>query len=66
MTEGGTQEWRNVASMNTIFRTYLDIAMAKLPVKMLLRIFKLLLYEDLKIVVLVCRRWREIGETPRL
>ena len=40
--------------------------MQKLPVEMLLCIFKLLSYEDLKLIVLVCRRWREIGETPRL
>ena len=40
--------------------------MDKLPVEMLLGIFELVSYEDLKNVVLVCRRWREIGETPRL
>ena len=40
--------------------------MDKLPVEMLLKIFELVSYEDLKNVVLVCRRWREIGETPRL
>ena len=40
--------------------------MVKLPVEMLLETFELLSYEDLKNVVLVCRRWREIGETPRL
>ena len=38
----------------------------KLPPEMLLWIFQLLSYRDLKIVMLVCRRWREIGETPRL
>ena len=40
--------------------------MDKLPVEMLLEIYELLPYKDLKNVVLVCRRWREIGETPRL
>ena len=40
--------------------------MDKLPVEMLLGIFELVSYKDLKNVVLVCRRWREIGETPRL
>ena len=40
--------------------------MKKLPTEMLLWIFKQLSYRDLKIVMLVCRRWREIGETPRL
>ena len=40
--------------------------MDKLPVEMLLGIFELVSYEDLKNVVLVCRRWREIGETQRL
>ena len=40
--------------------------MDKLPVEMLLEIYELLSYKDLKNVVLVCRRWREIGETPRL
>ena len=40
--------------------------MKKLPTEMLYMIFKLLSYRDLKIVMLVCRRWREIGETPRL
>ena len=39
--------------------------MDKLPVEMLLGIFELVSYKDLKNVVLVCRRWREIGETPR-
>ena len=29
-------------------------------------IFELVSYKDLKNVVLACRRWREIGETPRL
>ena len=40
--------------------------MEKLPTKMLLDIFQLLSYRDLKIVMLVCRRWREIGEIQRL
>ena len=42
-----------------------NIIMDKLPVEMLLGIFELVSYKDLKNVVLVCRRWREIGETPR-
>ena len=40
--------------------------MDKLPTEMLLGIFQLLSYTDLKIVMLVCRRWRQIGEMPRL
>ena len=40
--------------------------MEKLLTKMLLDIFELLSYRDLKIVMLVCRRWREIGEIQRL
>jgi len=40
--------------------------MEKLPTEMLLYIFELLSYRDLKKVMLVCRRWREIGEIQRL
>ena len=40
--------------------------MDKLPLEMLLGIFELVSYKDLMNVMLVCRRWREIGETPRL
>ena len=40
--------------------------MENLPTEMLLYIFELLSYRDLKIVMLVCRRWREIGEIQRL
>ena len=38
----------------------------KLPLEILLRIFELLSYTDLKVVVLVSRRWRNIGETSSL
>ena len=37
-----------------------------LPVEMLERIFWLLPPQDLKMVVLVSRRWREVGESPGL
>ena len=40
--------------------------MEKLPTEMLLYIFEMLSYKDLKIVMLVCRRWREIGEIQQL
>ena len=40
--------------------------MEKLPTEMLLYIFEMLSYKDLKIVMLVCRRWREIGEIQKL
>ena len=33
---------------------------------MLEKIFRLLPPRDLRSAVLVCRRWREVGETPRL
>ena len=38
----------------------------KLPAEMMLRIFRLLPPRTLKIVVLVCRRLRELGEDPVL
>ena len=45
----------------------MDITIIELiPTQMLLYIFELLLYRDLKIVMLVCRRWREIGEIQQL
>ena len=37
-----------------------------IPAEMLERIFRLLPPRDLKTVVLVCRRWRLLGEAPRL
>ena len=37
-----------------------------LPTEMLLYIFEMLSYRDLKIAMLVCRRWREIGEIQQL
>ena len=37
-----------------------------IPAEMLERIFRLLPPRDLKTVVLVCRRWRRLGEAPRL
>ena len=38
----------------------------QLPVEILSKIFKSLSLQDLSTVVLVCRRWREVGETPKL
>ena len=38
----------------------------KLPAEILERIFQLLYVPDLRMVVQVCRRWREVGETPAL
>ena len=40
--------------------------MENLPTEMLLYIFEMLSYRDLKIAMLVRRRWREIGEVQRL
>ena len=40
--------------------------METVPAEMLERIFRLLPHKDLKTVVLVCRRWRQVGEAPRL
>ena len=37
-----------------------------LPVEILERVFKLLPKKDLKTVVQVCKRWREVGDTPIL
>ena len=37
-----------------------------LPVELLEVIFRYLSIQDLNRAVLVCRRWREVGETPRL
>ena len=42
------------------------IIMEKLPTEILLYIFEMLSYRDLMMVMLVCSRWREIGEIPRL
>jgi len=38
----------------------------RLPAEVLERIFQSLSYRDLRMAVLVCRRWREVGETPEL
>lgn len=38
----------------------------KLPVEVLERIFQSLSPRELRMAVLVCRRWREVGETPAL
>ena len=38
----------------------------QLPVEILKMIFQSLSLQDLSMVVLVCRRWREVGETPSL
>ena len=40
--------------------------MENLPTEMLLYIFEMLSYRDLKIAMLVSRRWREIGEIQQL
>ena len=37
-----------------------------LPAPMLEKIFQLLSPPDLRTVVLVCRRWRKVGEGPRM
>jgi len=37
-----------------------------IPVEILERIFRLLSFEDLKKTVLVCRRWRQAGDSPGL
>ena len=37
-----------------------------LPAEMMMRILQLLPPEDLKMVVLVCRKWRDMGEDPSL
>ena len=37
-----------------------------LPPEMLERVFRLLPNRDLKNAVLVCRRWRDVGEAPSL
>ena len=37
-----------------------------LPEEMLMRIFRLLTPQDLKMFVLVCKLWREMGEHPSL
>ena len=53
--------------MAICYRQIKDSAIkGKLPKELLLRIFQLLSHEDLKIVVLVCKEWKEIGEIPRL
>ena len=39
---------------------------SQLPEAVLKKIFRLLAPRDLRTVVLVCRRWREVGEAPRL
>ena len=37
-----------------------------LPYEMVMKIFKMLPPQDLKVLVLVCRRWRDMGEDPSL
>lgn len=39
---------------------------SNLPVELMERIFQLLSPRDLLVAVLVCRRWRVLGETPEL
>ena len=41
-------------------------AVQDLPVEIIFRILKLLTPKDLKMAVLVCKRWREVGEDPSL
>ena len=48
-----------------IFREMTDLT-KKLPVEILVMIFQSLSLQDLSMAVLVCRRWREVGETPAL
>ena len=40
--------------------------MDKLPDEIILLVFELVSFADLNRVMLVCRRWRKIGETPSL
>ena len=44
----------------------LNIKVNVLPEEILLRIFEYMSYKQLMAVVLVCKRWRLIGETPTL
>jgi len=37
-----------------------------LPIEMMLKLFSLLSPKDLKMVVLVCKMWRDLGEDPQL
>ena len=46
----------------TISREMTDLT-KKLPVEILEKIFQSLSLQDLSMAVLVCRRWREVGET---
>ena len=48
-----------------IFREMTDLT-EELPVEILERIFQSLSLQDLSTALLVCRRWREVGETPAL
>jgi len=43
-----------------------DTGAGELPAEMLERVFLLLGPQDLNAVVLVCRRWRDVGEAPHL
>ena len=52
------KKWRRSRRVN--------IKVNVLPDEILLRIFEYLSYKQLKQVVLVCKRWRMIGETPTL
>ena len=40
--------------------------MENLPEELLMKIFQMVSREDLRNIVLVCRNWRQIGETPSL
>ena len=48
-----------------IFREMTDLT-EELPVEILALIFQSLSLQDLSTALLVCRRWREVGETPAL
>ena len=48
-----------------IFRDMTDLT-KELPAEILERIFQSLSLQDLSTALLVCRRWREVGETPAL
>ena len=49
-------------TMKILQPCYID----SLPAELLERLFRMLPPRELKVVVLVCRRWREVGEAPML
>ena len=49
-----------------VYEEYSDSVVDVLPYEIVMRILKLLPADDLKTAVLVCRRWRYLGEDPLL